>query len=175
MDVIKTGKFLADLRHEKNLTQEQLGEQLGVTNKTISRWENGNYMPPVEMLQLLSELYSVSINELLSGQRLTAEEYRERAEENIKATLSGTFSLKERMDFFKDKWKKEHRASLIIWAAVLGTLLLGSIALELFAGKGIALYGTIAAVVGAAAVNIVRYNKMMAYVEEKSFDGSGRQ
>lgn len=175
MDLIKIGKFLAALRHEKNLTQEQLGEKLGVTNKTVSRWENGNYMPPVEMLKLISELYEVSINEILSGQRLSAEEYREKAEENIQTALSGTFSLNERMSFFKDKWKKEHRGSLIIWGIVLGAFGFGCIALKVFAGVDLALYGVIAAALGAAAVNIVRYNKMMSYVEEKSFDGSGRR
>ena len=45
MDQIKIGKFIAALRKEKGFTQEQLGEKLGATNKTISRWENGNYMP----------------------------------------------------------------------------------------------------------------------------------
>lgn len=45
MDQIKMGKFIAALRKEKGLTQEKLGEKLGVTNKTVSRWENGNYMP----------------------------------------------------------------------------------------------------------------------------------
>ena len=64
MDQIKIGKFIAALRKEKGLTQEQLGEKLGVTNKTISRWENGNYMPDVEMLSLLSKEFDVSINEL---------------------------------------------------------------------------------------------------------------
>ena len=70
MDMIKTGRFLAELRKEHSLTQEQLGEQLGVTNKTVSRWETGTYMPPVEMLQLLSVKYGVTINEILSGERL---------------------------------------------------------------------------------------------------------
>ena len=75
MDMQKIGNFLAELRKEKNLTQEELGEQLGVTNKTVSRWENGNYLPPVEMLQMLSKLYDVSINELLSGERLSDERF----------------------------------------------------------------------------------------------------
>ena len=69
MDQMKTGRFIAALRKERNLTQEQLGEKLGVTNKTISRWENGNYMPDVEMLLLLSKEFGVSINELISGER----------------------------------------------------------------------------------------------------------
>ena len=45
MDMVKMGSFLAELRKEHNLTQAELGEKLGVTNKTISRWETGNYMP----------------------------------------------------------------------------------------------------------------------------------
>ncbi len=62
MDVQKIGAFLAELRKERNLTQDELGMQIGVTNKTISRWENGNYLPPVEMLQILSNKFDVSIN-----------------------------------------------------------------------------------------------------------------
>lgn len=51
MDTKKVGAFLKKLRKENNMTQEQLGERIGVTNKTISRWETGNYMPPVECLE----------------------------------------------------------------------------------------------------------------------------
>ena len=70
MDLIKTGKFLAQLRREAGDTQEQLGEKLGVSNKTVSRWETGAYLPPVEMLQAISGLYGVSINELLANENL---------------------------------------------------------------------------------------------------------
>lgn len=87
MDVQKIGVFLSELRREKNLTQEELGEQIGVTNKTVSRWENGNYLPPVEILQILSSLYGVSINELLSGERLNNVEYKQNAEEYITVDL----------------------------------------------------------------------------------------
>lgn len=54
---------MKELRKEKGLTQEQLGEKVDVTNKTVSRWENGNYMPPVECLLILSDIYGVSIND----------------------------------------------------------------------------------------------------------------
>ena len=64
MDLKQIGMFLAQLRKELNLTQEQLGEKLGVSNKTVSRWENGNYLPPVEALQLMSEFYGLTINEI---------------------------------------------------------------------------------------------------------------
>lgn len=83
MDIQKIGMFLAELRKERDLTQDELGEKIGVTNKTVSRWENGNYLPPVEILQMLSKLYDISINEILSGERLSGENYKENAEELI--------------------------------------------------------------------------------------------
>lgn len=114
MDMVKIGKYLAELRKENNLTQEQLGEELGVTNKTVSRWENGNYLPPVEMLQLLSEKYGITINEILSGETLDAQKYKEKAEENIKTALKkSVFSVKEQKDYFRKKWLKEHCLELI--------------------------------------------------------------
>ena len=83
MDQVKIGKFLAMLRKKENLTQEELGEKIGVTNKTISRWENGTYMPDIEMFLILSKLYKVSLNELFCGEYLSKEEYTEKSEENI--------------------------------------------------------------------------------------------
>lgn len=87
MDMRKIGGFLAELRKEKHLTQEALGERIGVTGKTVSRWENGNYLPPVEILQILSKFYAVRINELLSGERLDDALYKENAETFIVADL----------------------------------------------------------------------------------------
>lgn len=87
MDMLKTGRFLKELRREQGLTQEQLGEQLGVTNKTVSRWETGSYLPPVECLILLSELYGVSINEIVSGRRLSREDFPVAAEANLSDAL----------------------------------------------------------------------------------------
>ena len=80
MDLVQIGKFIAELRKEQELTQEQLGEKIGVTNKTISRWENGYYLPPADVLLAMSQLFDVSVNEILSGKRLLAEEYKEAAE-----------------------------------------------------------------------------------------------
>ena len=68
MDTLKIGKFIALKRKEKNMTQEELARILGVTNKTVSRWENGNYMPDLSLLKPLSEALGVSLNELLSGE-----------------------------------------------------------------------------------------------------------
>ena len=129
MDMQKIGNFLAELRKGKSLTQEELGEQLGVTNKTVSRWENGNYLPPVEMLQMLSKLYDVSINELLSGERLNDEHYKEKAEDNIVTALhNSTASFHEKYHFYKNKWRKKHRLELIVeLLCILALLICGAI------------------------------------------------
>lgn len=167
MDTVKIGKFLAELRRGRSLTQEQLGERLGTSNKTVSRWENGNYMPPVEMLMELSKFYDVSINEILSGKRLDETEEKSAAEENLKAVLEESpFSIEERKSYFTKKWKRDHRFELIIHMLILTALLVGAVLLK-----------ETVVVLAAAIVNIgfcvVRYNRMMAYVEKNAFDGKG--
>ncbi|MBQ0125500.1 MAG: helix-turn-helix transcriptional regulator, partial [Clostridiales bacterium] len=114
INMYKTGEFLAKLRSEKNLTQEELGEIIGVSNKTVSRWESGKYLPPVEMLDTLAEFYGVSINEIIYGERIDDESFKQKAEENIKDTLAeSSFSRKERLNYFKSKWMREHRGGVI--------------------------------------------------------------
>ena len=89
MDTKKIGIFLKELRNKKGMTQEQLGEMVGVSNKTISRWETGNYMPPVDCLNMLSDIYNISINEILAGERASGDAFTKISEQNI------TVSLKE--------------------------------------------------------------------------------
>lgn len=97
MNPTETGKFIAQLRKKHMLSQEQLGEIIGVTNKTISRWETGTYLPPAEMLLSLSELFHVSINELLSGKKLSCEEDKAAAEKHFTQEIrSSSFTLKEK-------------------------------------------------------------------------------
>ncbi len=74
MDQVQIGKFISTLRKEKGLTQEELGEQLGVTQKTISRWENGRNMPDIAMLPILCEELDITIAELMNGARSQEEE-----------------------------------------------------------------------------------------------------
>ena len=69
MDVVKFGKFLKQLRKEKGLTQEQLAELFGVTNRTISRWETGANLPDIDILIELSEFYEIDIREMLDGEQ----------------------------------------------------------------------------------------------------------
>ena len=163
MDTVKIGRFLAELRRENKLTQEQLAEKLGTSNKTISRWENGNYMPPVEMLCELSEFYGVSINEILSGRRLDETETKPAAEENLKDVLAlSAFGLEVRKEYFAKKWKRDHAFRLDLqMIAVLAAQIVG-----IFLENKLML---IAAVVCGFALCIISYNQMMGYVERRAF------
>ncbi len=71
MDQKKIGRFIKELRREKSLTQEQLSEILGVTNRSVSRWENGVNMPDFDLVIALANYFDVSIEELLDGERKT--------------------------------------------------------------------------------------------------------
>ena len=83
MDQIKIGKFIAECRKKNNLTQMQLAEKLNITDRAISKWENGKGMPDSSiMLDLCNEL-KISVNELLSGEVIKMEDYRKQAEENL--------------------------------------------------------------------------------------------
>ena len=69
MDVVKIGKFIASLRKEKKITQQELSEKLIISRENVSKWERGVNMPTPETLLKLSEIFEVSINEILSGER----------------------------------------------------------------------------------------------------------
>ena len=159
MDLIRIGSFLAELRHEKGLTQQALGERLGVTNKTISRWETGCYLPDVEMLSLLSREFGVSINELV------AEDFKKAADENLVTALDhSTFTLKEKQAFFKKKWRREHRSTIILcsvaWVALMVALRMQNVEAPLCGTVGGML-----AILYYAVLN----NRMMAYVERQLY------
>ena len=168
MDQTKIGKFIAALRKEQGLTQAQLGEKLGVTNKTISRWENGNYMPDVEMLSLLSKEFGVSINELISGERLWAEDFRKAADNNLVTALNNsTFTLKEKITFFKRKWLHEHIAAIMLCIAAWTGLIIWT-ALKLRGSGSYALLGAIGSML-AILFYMMLYNRMMVYVENHAY------
>ena len=133
MDMTKMGAFLQALRKEQGLTQEQLGEKLHISGKTISRWETGAYMPPVEMLLALSELYGVSMNELVAGERLTPEELPVKAEENLTAVMkdNAAFQLEERRDYWREKWLTDHRWTLALLVGVFAAASLLFLTLDL--------------------------------------------
>ena len=83
MDQILIGKFIAQERKRKGYTQKQLSEKLGISDKTISKWETGNGFPEVSLLLPLCSELDITVNELLSGERVSEEDYRRKAEENM--------------------------------------------------------------------------------------------
>ena len=114
MDTKKIGAFIAMNRKKKGYTQEQLAEKLGVTNKTISRWENGHYMPDLSLLEPLSKELDITLNELLAGEEIVKEEAKEYSEQNLIQTI----------DYTDKKIKNEHKkiSSFIIGIGILISL-----------------------------------------------------
>ena len=79
----KTGKFIAEMRRQNNLTQRQLAEQVGVSDKTVSKWETGRSMPDNAILLDVCLILNISVNELLSGEKFAEECYVDKAEKNM--------------------------------------------------------------------------------------------
>lgn len=105
MDQVKIGSFIAQIRKEKGMTQKELAGAIGVSDKTVSKWECGNGMPELSMLMPLCELLKVNVNELLSGERLSHDNYSRKAEENIMSLMQE-----------KEDSKKQHKRS--IWGTL---------------------------------------------------------
>ena len=105
MDTKKIGAFIAMNRKKKGYTQEQLAEKLGVTNKTISRWENRHYMPDLSLLEPLSKELDITLNELLAGEEIVKEEAMEYSEQNLIQTI----------DYTDKKIKDEHKKNIFIY------------------------------------------------------------
>ena len=76
MDQIKIGKFISEQRKIKGMTQIEFAEKLGVTDKSISNWENGRNMPDLSLFKPLCELLDISINDLISGEKVTKDKTR---------------------------------------------------------------------------------------------------
>lgn len=97
MNQEKIGKFISILRKDKNLTQTELAEKMGVTDKSISRWEHGMTMPDISMLSSLASILDVSIQELLNGRKMTKEELLE-----LKGTIENLVEYESNQQIKKD-------------------------------------------------------------------------
>ena len=88
MDQEKIGKFIFNLRKEKNMTQQELADKLNVTDRAVSHWENGRSLPDVSLFKELCEIFSISVNELISGERFSKDDLVIKSEENIINTIN---------------------------------------------------------------------------------------
>lgn len=109
MDQIETGKFIARERKGKGLTQQQLAQRLGISNRTISKWECGKGFPEVSLLLPLCQELEVSVNELLSGRRLQEQDYQKKAEEHM-------------IDFMKEREENLRRFWIAILTGIIATV-----------------------------------------------------
>ncbi len=83
MNQIKIGKFIAEERKSNNLTQSALAEMLGVTDRAVSKWENGKSLPDASIMLDLCNILKITVNDLLCGERVTMENYNKQLEENL--------------------------------------------------------------------------------------------
>ena len=106
MDQIKIGRFVAETRKQQNLTQRQLADLLSISDKTVSKWECGKGLPEVSLMLPLCEILGITVNDLLSGQRVPTEDYQTKAEENM-------------MDLMKENEENKQRMTLSVICAVI--------------------------------------------------------
>ena len=145
MNQEKIGKFIAMRRKEKNMTQSELAEKLGVTDKSIGNWENGRNMPDLSLFKPLCNELDITINELLSGEGLKKEEYQEKFEENIINTID-----------YSTKKITLIRKNLGIVLLILG-ILISFTAMTMFASESS--WGSIYSVIGAI-ISLIGVSKL---------------
>ena len=97
MDQIKIGRFIAQRRKAQNLTQRQLADALSISDKTVSKWETGKGLPEVSLLLPLCDTLQITVNELLSGARVSAADYQKNAEENMMRLMKENQENKKNM------------------------------------------------------------------------------
>ena len=140
MDQIKIGAFLKTRRKEKNLTQEQLAEHMGVSGRTVSRWETGNNMPDISLLVEIAEFYDVSIPELIDGER-KSESMNQEVKETALKLSEYTESINQRIK------------GRLFWLTIAA--LIGLIAFVVIESKGLGTPGSIYERIASAGLGLV--------------------
>ena len=97
MDQIKVGEFIAETRKSQGLTQRQLADVLSISDKTVSKWECGKGLPEVSLMLPLCGALNITVNDLLSGGRVSEADYRKKAEENMMNLIIENQENKKRM------------------------------------------------------------------------------
>ena len=158
MNQIKIGKFISECRKEKNMTQAQLAEKLNITDRAVSKWETGRGMPDSSiMLELCGEL-GITVNELLSGERLIMENYNIKSEENLIAVQ------REKEESDRRLLRMEIVIGLISTVAFI-TLVFTASFIQTTAAARIALIAIGAVIFIAGIANALRIEQIAGYYE----------
>ena len=147
MNQIKIGKFIAELRKEKEMTQKELADKLGVTDRAVSKWENGRGMPDVSLLRKISEILEITVNELLSAEKIEDRDKEKMLEENYYYVVDS-------------KVKLESDITGYLVFKVIGYLLL-FVGFGYFGKEG--LWGNILIIIGSLFVLISAYKLVRSY------------
>lgn len=97
MDQIKIGKFIAETRKAQSMTQKQLADALSISDKTVSKWECGKGLPEVSLMLPLCDILHITVNDLLSGTKVSQTNYQKNAEENMMNLMKENEENKKRM------------------------------------------------------------------------------
>ena len=117
MDQIKIGKFIAQRRKQENLTQMQLAERLGITDRAVSKWETGKALPDSSLMLMLCDVLKITVNDLLSGEVVSMDNYQEKSQQML-------------LEMIKEKEEKDKmllRAELLVGILSLIPLLVATI------------------------------------------------
>lgn len=162
MNQEKIGKLIAECRKEKKLTQNELANMLGVSDKSVSKWENGKCLPDVSLYKPLCEILGITLNDFFTGEKIQEEEYRKVADENLLSALeNSTFTLKDKIEFFKKKWEKDHVFELTLMMIVVVFFIIYGFIKD----NGLQYLFMIIGLVS----GIIENNKMMAYIERNAY------
>lgn len=151
MNQEKIGKYIQELRKEKNLTQSALAEKLGVSDRTVGNWENGRNMPDLSLFKPLCDILGVSINDLLSGEKVDKNKYQNTLEENIIKTIDYTSK------------KLNYKNNIIGIILLIFGIIISITAVAIF--KSESSWGSIYSVIGAiiALVGVSKFTKKLSY------------
>ena len=151
MNQEKIGKFILECRKNKKLTQSELAEKLGVTDKSISNWENGRNMPDLSLFKPLCDILEISINDLISGEKVSKDKYQDKFEENLISTI----------DYTTKKIIEKNNVIgllLIIFGVLLATTAMTVFPSESSWGSVCSVLGTIISLIG-----VSKFTKKLSY------------
>ncbi len=158
MDEEKIGLFIAKLRKESKMTQKELAEKIGVTDRAISNWENGRRIPDVSLYQKICETFGITLNELFSGERVEDKNFKEVADKNLFSALENSvFTLKDKIDYFKRKWQRDHFFELTLTMIIIVFFIIYGFIKDNDFQYLFMIIGLIS--------SIIENNRMMAYIE----------
>ena len=153
MNQEKIGKYISIKRKDKNLTQAEFAEKLGVSDRSVGNWENGRNMPDLSLFKPICEILDISINELLSGEDIKEEKYQEKLEENIINTIN-----------YSNKKVTEKNNTISLILIVFGFLITIT-AMSIFPSESS--WGSIYSIIGLliSLVGVSKYTKKYSYIK----------